>query len=307
MNLKTHPAIKVTQNFYQLGTPEFPAYLSTGDISMLIEGGTGPTFRIIIDQVRSLGMDPEEIKYIILTHTHADHIGAIPHFKKAWPHIKLLASPIGSKILRKNELINEFILVDTGIAQLMKARDEIDHLPPALEEYSFETDSVVQDGDKIELGKGITWSVHETPGHSPCHISLFEEKEGTLAIGDATGFYVPEKDAFWPNYFVSLEGYCDSIRKLATLPARRAVLSHNCVIEGDVRKHLEKAMKATEDYHNELIERLNNNEDANKIAMDKARYVDSLTDIQPFKVMYELCQVMIKRSLNNGKEDHFVF
>ena len=61
--------------------------------------------------------------------------------------------------------------------------------------------------------------------------------------------------------------------------------------------------------HCEMLAATNiiSDEDANKIAMDKARYVDSLTDIQPFKVMYELCQVMIKRSQNNGKEDHFIF
>jgi hypothetical protein len=40
--------------------------------------------------------------------------------------------------------------------------------------------------------------------------------------------------------------------------------------------------------------------------MEKARFVDSLTDIQPFKIMYDLCEVMIKNSLANGKVDHFV-
>jgi hypothetical protein len=125
---------------------------------------------------------------------------------------------------------------------------------------------------------------------------LFEEAEGTLVVGDASGFYVPEKDAFWPNYFVSLEDYCDSMRKLASLPAKRAVLSHNCVIEGDVATYLKKAMKATEAYHKELIDRLKKGEDPESIALDKARYVDSLTDIQPFKIMYDLSRAMINRS-----------
>lgn len=291
-----HDPILVTSNFYQLGTPAFPAYLSMGEIGMIIEGGTGPTFQIIVDQIQGMGIDPKKIRYIFLTHTHADHIGGIPHFKRAWPHIKLLASPIAATILKKKELINELILCDTGIAQLMKAKEEIAELPPVLEEYSFEVDSTVKEGDKIDLGSGIVWDIYETPGHSPCHLSLFEEAEGTLVVGDATGFYVPEKDAFWPNYFVSLEDYCDSIRKLASLPAKRAVLSHNCVVEGDVATHLKKAMKATEVYHKELMERLGKGEDPESIAMDKARFVDSLTDIQPFKIMYDLSRVMINRS-----------
>jgi glyoxylase-like metal-dependent hydrolase (beta-lactamase superfamily II) len=307
MNSKKHPPILVTEDFYQLGTPSFPAYLSMGEIGMIIEGGTGPTFQIIVDQIRGMGMDPEKIKYIVLTHTHADHIGGVPHFKRAWPHIKVLASPMAAKILQKKELINEFILVDTGIAQLMKAKDEISQLPPALEEYAFDVDRIVKEGDRIELGSGLVWDIYETPGHSPCHISLFEEGEGTLVIGDATGFYVPQRDAFWPNYFVSLENYCDSIRKLATLPAKRAALSHNCVIEGDVGLHLKKAMKATEAYHHELMERLGKGETPESIAMDKARFVDSLTDIQPFKVMYDLSRVMVKRSRENQRDDCFEF
>jgi len=296
MNLTKHPPISLTPNFYQLGTPAFPAFLSMGDFAMLIEGGTGPTFPIILEQIRSIGISPERIKYIALTHTHADHIGGIPHFKRIWPHIKLIGSSNADKILQKKELFLEYILADTAIAQLMKAKNEIDDLPPALMDYHFGLDSSVREGECIDLGKGIKWHVYATPGHSPCHISFFEEADGTLVVGDATGFYVPEKDAFWPNYFVSLDDYLNSIRKLASLPAKRAVLSHNCVIYGNVRDHLQYAMKATEKYHRELLARLVNGESAERIAMDKARFVDSITDIQPFKIMYDLSKLMINRS-----------
>jgi hypothetical protein len=37
-----HKPIVITPNFYQLGTPSFPAYLSMGEVGMIIEGGTGP-------------------------------------------------------------------------------------------------------------------------------------------------------------------------------------------------------------------------------------------------------------------------
>lgn len=306
MGARNHKPIEVTPHLFQLGTPAFPTYLSMGEEGMIIEGGTGSTFLIMVYQIKSLGIDPKKIKYIVLTHTHPDHIGAVPHFRRAWPHIKLLASPIGAKILKKTELFKQFQLIDLGIAQLMKAKAEIDSLPEPIKDYAFEVDSVVKEGDRIELGAGIAWHIYETPGHSPCHIALFEENEKTLALGDVTGFYVPEKNTFWPNYFESLEKYCNSIRKLAPLPAKRAALSHNGVVEGEVRRHLEKAMKSTEKYHQELLERLNQGEISEKIAMEKARFVDSLTDIQPFKVMYDLCELMIRNSLANGEENHFV-
>jgi hypothetical protein len=46
---------------------------------------------------------------------------------------------------------------------------------------------------------------------------------------------------------------------------------------------------------------------AEKIALDKARFVSGLTDIQPFRVMYDLCKLMIKRSQTNGKGLSFSF
>ena len=52
MKKKYHP-IAITDNFYQLGTHSFPAYLSLGDDGMIIEGGTGATFPIIIGQLRN--------------------------------------------------------------------------------------------------------------------------------------------------------------------------------------------------------------------------------------------------------------
>ncbi|MBN1906715.1 MAG: MBL fold metallo-hydrolase [Deltaproteobacteria bacterium] len=305
MNIKQHPPIEVTKNFYKLGTPAFPCFLSIGDFGMLIEGGTGPTYQIIVDQINYLGIDPKTIKYIVLTHTHADHIGGIPHFKRIWPHIKLIASPNAEKVFSKTELFHEFLVVDTGIAQLMKAKNEIEELPPVPEDYTFQVDQTVKEGDKLDLGKGIVWDVYETTGHSHCHLSFFDKKEGTLIVGDSTGFYVPEKDAFWPNYFVSLPDYCNSIRKLATLPAKRAVLSHNHIIEGDVKGHLKSAMDATREYHNELLDRLERGDDPESIAIDKGRFVYSITDIQPFKVMYDLCKVMVMRSQKNGRDSDF--
>jgi glyoxylase-like metal-dependent hydrolase (beta-lactamase superfamily II) len=296
MYRRKYPPIALTSNLFHLGTPAFPAFLSLGEIGMLIEGGTGPTFPIVVEQIRSLGINPERIHYIALTHTHADHIGGIPHFKRIWPHIKVIGSHAGDKIFQKKDLFHEYLLADTAIAQMMKAKDEIEDLPPFLTEYHFGIDRCVKEGDAIDLGQGVVWDVYETPGHSPCHICYLERTEGTLAVGDATGFYVPEKDAFWPNYFVSLPDYLNSIRKMATLSAKRAVLSHNCIIYANVKEHLQYAMNATERYHRELLNRIAAGESADKIAIDKARFVDGITDIQPFRVMYDLSRLLINRS-----------
>ncbi len=296
--------VAITPNFYRLGTVAFPAFLSLGKIGMIIEGGTGPTYELIVQQVNSLGVHMKQIEYILLTHTHADHIGALPHLKRKWPHLKLIASGPGAKILNTRELYNEFLLVDLGIAQLMRAKSEIDNIPPIPENYRFEVDLVVKGKDTVDLGDGLAWEIIDTPGHSQCHISAYEKTDGTLVVGDATGFYVPEREIFWPNYFLSLNDYAESIRKLATFPAKRAVLSHNAVVEGDIHRYFESAMAATREYHENILTRLKRGNSAESIAMEGAQFVNTLTDIQPFKVMYDLCKLMINRSRENGGPSH---
>ncbi|MCX6009248.1 MAG: MBL fold metallo-hydrolase [Chloroflexi bacterium] len=306
MSKKRHEPVTITRSFYQLGTSSFPAYLSLGDDGMLIEGGTGATFAIIVEQIEELGIEPERIKYVVLTHTHPDHIGAVPHLKRLWPHLKIAASPIAAKLLKSQRMLKEFLVTDRSITEIMINKGEIAELPPELENYIFEVNNVLEEGDRLDLGSGIVWTVYYTPGHSPCHISLFEEKEGTLAIGDATGFYVPEKDVFWPNYFDSLEAYCNSIRKLSALPAQRGALSHNAVVDGWLGQYFQRAIMAAESYHLEMLKRLGNGDDAEEIALEKAKWVNSLTDIQTFEVMYSLAKLMLARSQSEaGKEKLF--
>lgn len=300
MNPKAAEPVAITPSLYKLGTRAFPAFLSMGAVGMIIEGGTGPTAGMIMEQIKSLGIQMEKIQYVFLTHTHADHIGALPHLKRRWPHIQILSSATGAKILNTRELYNEFLLVDLGIAQLMKAKSEIDEIPATPEDYRFEVDMVVKGGDTIELGNQLVWEIIDTPGHSPCHISAFEKSEGSLIVGDATGFYVPEKDAFWPNYFLSLKDYVESIRKLSTYGAERAILSHYAVIEGDTQHFFEKAIAATKAYHEDILDRLDQGHSVDGIAMEGAHFVSTLTDIQPFKVMYDLSKLLIGRSRKNG-------
>lgn len=294
-------ALKITDNFIQLGVPEFPMYLSKGDRFMLIEGGTGATTEIILQQLKDLGIKPERIDSILLTHSHPDHIGGFPRLRKIWPHVKLIASAIGKETLAKPELLKQFLFIDKAIAKIMMGKGQIDQIPAPLEEYDLSVDQVVQEGDTIDLGSGIEWTVYSIPGHAPCQIALREKKDETLVIGDSTGFYSPEKDIWWPNYFVSLETYCRSIQKLMSIPAKRVALSHNGVVE-NASVYLKNALKATEKWHLEMMERVAKGEEPKAIAEEKSHWVDSFAGIMPIALQKDMCELMIKRSQKDAQK-----
>lgn len=294
--------ITITPNFYQLGTPFFPVYLSVGDDAMIIEGGTGGAFNIIVEQIDSLGIDPQRIKYIALTHTHADHLGALPRLKAIWPHLKVVAGEKAPKILGNEKVLKQFVSMDRAIAGIMKEKGEISEIPETLDQYSFTVDRIVKEGDAVELGRGVRWTAYTVPGHSPCHIAWREEGEEILAIGDTTGFYSPEADTFWPNYFVSLVQYCSSLRKLGNLPAKWVALSHNGVRSGDTRAFFQKALSVTEAYHLEILARISNGDDPDDIAKEKAKWVLSIADHMPYKVMEPMCRLLI--NLSEAEAEH---
>jgi glyoxylase-like metal-dependent hydrolase (beta-lactamase superfamily II) len=304
-----HESIQVTPHLFQLGVSSFPAYLSMGEIGMIIEGGTGPTTDIIVSQVESLGIDPTSIKYIVLTHTHADHVGGYPRLRKLWPHVKIVASPTAAKLLQGENFVKEFMRADKMIGDILIDKGEIQEMPQGIDEYIFEVDRIVEDGEKIDLGHGIVWEVFSTPGHSPCHISLFEEKEKHLVAGDMTGFFDPEteEDVFWPNYFQSLELYCNSIKRMAAVPAERVLLSHNGVVNMDAKTYMNKALRATEAYHQELVERLANGEDRKAISSEKRDFVISLGPLAYSSVIEFLCNLLTKNSQKENERGSLDF
>jgi glyoxylase-like metal-dependent hydrolase (beta-lactamase superfamily II) len=295
-NIQQHKPIAITKKFYRLGTQSYPVYLSLGKEAMIIEGGISGIADLILKQLKELEIEPGKIRYIALTHTHSDHIGAVPYLKKLYPDIKIIASSLAAELLKSEDVVKDHVVMEEERTKILIAKGEITWPVSKVDNPVFNVDIFIKEGDAIDLGSGVKWKVYETTGHSPCHLSYYEESEQILALGDATGFYVPEKDLFWPNYFNSLEEYCNSIKKLYALSARLGVLSHNYIIRDNVGQYLKKAMQATKAYHKEMLARLEAGEDPEDIAMEKARWVNTLTDEHPFEIMYILSKVLIKKS-----------
>jgi glyoxylase-like metal-dependent hydrolase (beta-lactamase superfamily II) len=265
---------------------------------MIIEGGTCGTADLIARQIEELGIDPQRIEYLALTHTHADHIGAVPRLRKLWPHLRILAGPVAASTLGAEDHLQQFRPADRMIGKILLNEGLIRELPPDASKNSLRVDVILEEGARIDLGQGVVWHVLLTPGHSDCHVSYFEQKEAVLAMGDMAGYLDPDLDIIWPNYFHSLEDYCLSIQKAAILPARIAILSHNGSVDLNERPFLQQALDAAMEYHFGLLERMAAGESREEICQEQAQWVHGFAPIASPKAIEYLCSLLCRNSKN---------
>jgi glyoxylase-like metal-dependent hydrolase (beta-lactamase superfamily II) len=223
----------------------------------------------------------------------------VPAFRKLFPGITVSASALATKTLGVEKAVSFFCKVDQMLAgALQKSRSitESDKpQPPA--EMKIAVDRVVKEGDKIGC-----FNVLETPGHSDCSLSFHEPDRGILIVSDVTGYYLPEQNWWWPNYFTSYPATLASIRKLAALKAEVLCLSHNAVIKGasDVAAYFAGVLAATEVYHQRIVDETKAGKPSRTLAEQLGVEVFAKTQLLPLDFFQKSCGLLIKQSLQHA-------
>lgn len=116
----------------------------TDEGTILIDTLYGPFQKMIVKKIQETGTDLADIKYVLMTHGHFDHVGGAAALKPQLPNAKFVMTQKGW-----DEAI-------ASAAQSKGGRREWNMIEPEM---------VVADGDTITLGSN-TIQVLETPGHT---------------------------------------------------------------------------------------------------------------------------------------------
>jgi glyoxylase-like metal-dependent hydrolase (beta-lactamase superfamily II) len=229
---------------------------------------------------------------------------AVPAFRAMFPSVQVLASEAACATLAAEKAVGFFRKMDAALTgSLLKAgRITQDDQPAPMEGSTIAVDRTLHEGDRIDVDEGVAFTVLETPGHSDCSLSFHEPGEGVLIISDATGYYMPEQNAWWPNYFTGYAAYVDSMKRLRDVGAKVLCLSHNGVVTGaeDVQAYFDGAIAATEAYHERIVAQAKAGASVRDIAGELGAEVYEYTQLLPLEFFQKNCGVLVKQSLRHA-------
>lgn len=145
---------KMADNLYFVGAVGGSSHvIDTGEGLIMLDTGYPQNLYQIIENMYLMGLNPKDIKYIIHSHGHYDHLGAT----------KALVELTGAKTFL-GEADRDYA---NGTLDLTWAKELGTEYGEA-----FEPDVLLKDGDIISLGNTRIRCV-STPGHTPGTMSFF--------------------------------------------------------------------------------------------------------------------------------------
>jgi glyoxylase-like metal-dependent hydrolase (beta-lactamase superfamily II) len=198
-----------------------------GLVCIEIGGGGEQNIRQTTALFEQDGLRISDIHTIIITHTHADHMGSVAHFKRLIPDLRIMDHEVDAPFLQDNRLLNGIFDADL-VARLFPGNsfDILEFYSNFCPISEATPDRTLQEGDRLAFGEYILEVIH-TPGHHPGHISLYERNRGAIFVGDMLGMEVP----FYTPSSGGVEGYLTSIEKYSALGLTLIIPSHGDLIE----------------------------------------------------------------------------
>jgi len=199
------------------------AYLVTEDDGFtLVDAMLSGTGDAIIKAAHDNG---GEIKRILLTHSHIDHVGSLDELHAKLPNAEVL---IGQREAR-------FLAGDMSLDEA----EQVDELRGGFPEVTTRPTLTLNEGDMVGSLKAIS-----APGHTPGHMAFLDVRDNTLIAGDAfgtkTGLTVTgEFRLLFP--FTAMATWhkptaLTTAHKLLRLNPARLVVGHGNVIENPVEQ-----------------------------------------------------------------------
>ena len=243
---------EVVSGFHALGSGQTPSYLLDGARPVLFDGGLSFLSELYVEHARRV-LGAREPAFLLLTHAHFDHCGGAGVLRAAFPKLRIAASSEAARILRRPRALELIRILNDDSRKLAP---EIGVTRPSEVPFRpFEVDEILEDGDEIDLGSGVSVRVLATPGHTRDFLSYYVPQRGILVASEAVGC-ADSRGRITPEFLVDYDGYLASLQRLSALEVEVLCQGHFQVYVGEAaREFFGRSLRATEEFR-EWVEEL---------------------------------------------------
>ena len=182
--------------------------------------GTARSAETVREALGQLGIGPDDLATIVVTHIHLDHAGGVGDLARMFPRAEVVVHEAGARHLADPER-----LLASARRVFGSVLDDVFGVLAPTDAHRIRSLGAT---GVIDLGGGRTLEAFHAPGHASHHLGLVDSATGDLYVGDAAGIYVPETADVRPSTpppDFDLELACASIERFRAVRARRACCS----------------------------------------------------------------------------------
>jgi len=201
-------------------------YLIEGSAPVLIETGSQSSVPVLLAALDKIGVGPNELAGVAITHIHLDHAGGVGDVARAFPSATVYVHEKGAR-----HLADPSRLIDSAERVYGPL---LDSLYGRMDPTDADRLHVVADGEEIVVGPTRTLTALDSPGHAKHHVGFHDSHSGVLFAGDAVGVKLPDggvlRPATPPPDF-DLDLALGSLQKFAARRPSAIALAHYGLLE----------------------------------------------------------------------------
>ena len=270
------------------------AYLLLGkDKTALIDCGMAYCAPELIKNIKKFLAEGMGLDYVFLSHSHYDHIGAIPYLREIWPGVEVMAAEHAEKILSKKSALQAIQELSRKAGKYYGVNKSIEY-----DDGLMKVDRKISEGDMFDLG-GIRIRPLETPGHTKCSLS-FLVNEKVMFASETSGVISPT-GKIYPTFISSYRETIESNKKCQEANPQYIICSHSGLVnKSEEPDYWQKCMQAAKTSRDFVLESFSAGADEDEIFEEyKNAYQDERTmEVQPGYAFEINNRAMIRNLIN---------
>jgi len=228
---------------------EFDAvhFLVSKDRVAVIDTSTRYAVPRILNALSQLGLGPESVDWVLLSHVHLDHAGGAGELMRHCPNARLTVHPRGLRHMTDPSQLWAAVCKVYGDEMAQREYGGLEPIDP-------DRILVTHEGDTIKLASR-TIEFWDAPGHARHHVYIRDKETNSFFTGDTYGIsyrdFDTDQGAFIfvtcsPSQFNPAE-FKASVRRIMSAKPPAVYLTHYAQLQ-EVVRHGESLLRQTDQY-----------------------------------------------------------